>query len=355
MLTLDLNTPMEISEDAGQTWLEMPTWVRYFLDLGYRWPRNQGALVNRKTIRIISLPNKTPVAGLVALGAVTADYINPKANDKDRHFETFFAYARQYLIYCQNCNLRCQPEVRKCGYLQEASGFLRHKDNRRTKWYISRQTDFAAKILRLTSKPNDCGATLTPENPEWSYDYYVDDGVPLHLSRSAEKINVSALAKIFPDAVFCSHNLSTSYSSICFAGGAAGQIVTRAEMQSLMFKDNTFVSLANLLPIYGWIDGTQLSRLIYYSSRGKGSFDQISNSTNLVIADGIDALSAVLSEKRFKTADVIAVVSRINERDKLEELGALIENQLQWYDFHELGALGVPGCYEIELRKRVVS
>jgi hypothetical protein len=39
----------------------------------------------------------------------------------------------------------------------------------------------------------------------------------------------------------------------------------------------------------------------------------------------------------------------------MEEFGALLEGQSQWYDRHELGSSGVPGCFEIELRKRVAS
>jgi hypothetical protein len=69
----------------------------------------------------------------------------------------------------------------------------------------------------------------------------------------------------------------------------------------------------------------------------------------------MDALTSVLSEKKLKGADVIAVVTRIHERDKMEEFGALLVGQAQWYERHDHGSTTVPGCFEIELRKRVVS
>ena len=348
--------PMEISEDSGQTWREMPAWVSYFLDLGLKWPRrNSGP---GRTMRIISTPTKTHAAGLVALGAVSADLANPTANDRNRHYDTLLSYARQHLHACKACKLRCRPDIRKCGYTSEASGILRHKDRPLAKLFVSSATDFQAKKLCFSAKADGSGAKTTVEGPEWPhiFDYYESEGIPLSLGRSAGRVDKDDYEQIFGSMNFCEANLSTSYSSLCFAGGASGQTASQNEMRSFIFKGKKSKSLANLLPIYGWDDGaTELSRLIYYNSRGKGTFAHAANSPNLVIADGIDAFAAVVSEKKLKGADVIAFVSRVHERDKMEEFGALLEGQSQWYERHELGASGVPGCFEIELRKRVVS
>ena len=345
---------MEISEDAGQTWREMPPWVRYFLDLGHKWPRRISG--PGRTIRIISMPIKTPAAGLVALGAVAADLKDHAANDKDRHYDSLLGYARQFLHACKTCKFRCRPDLRKCGYAHESTGTLRHKDRPRFKLYVSSQTDFAAKVLRLASKSDGSGGLTTIEAAEWTHNYYEDDGVPLLLGRSSSSMSTDIIGRIFPDDNVCSSNLAASYSSLCLAGGAAGQAASQSELAAFLFAGSDRKSLAALLPIIGWDDGcTELSRLIYFNTRGKGAFAQAINNPNLVITDGMDALASVLSEKKLKGADVVAVVSRIHERDKMEEFGALLEGQAQWYERHELGSSTVPGCFEIELRKRVVS
>jgi hypothetical protein len=130
----------------------------------------------------------------------------------------------------------------------------------------------------------------------------------------------------------------------------------QGELAAFRFGSVGRKSLASLLPINGWDNGaTELGRLVYFNTRGRGAFGQPINNPNLVIADGMDAFASVLSEKKLKSADVIALVSRIHERDKMEEFGALVEAQSQWYERHELGASGVPGCFEIELRKRIAS
>jgi hypothetical protein len=345
---------MEISEDAGQTWRKMSPWMRYFLDLGHKWPRRVSG--PGRTIRIISLPIKTPAAGLIALGAVAADLKNPSANDKERHYDSLLAYARQYLHACKTCKIRCRPDLRKCGYAYESTGILRHKDRPRSKLYVSSQTDFAAKVLRLASKSDGSGALTTIEAAEWTHNYFEDEGVPLLLGQSSGSMPVDTIRGLFPDDDICNDNLTASYSSLCLAGGAAGQTAMQGELATFQFGTHDRKSLASLLPINGWDDGaTELSRLVYFNTRGKGAFGQPINTPNLVIAEGMDAFASVLSEKKLKSADVIALVSRIHERDKMEEFGALLEAQSQWYDRHELGSSVVPGCFEIELRKRVAS
>jgi hypothetical protein len=169
-------------------------------------------------------------------------------------------------------------------------------------------------------------------------------------------MSIDIIGRIFPDDNVCSSNLTASYSSLCLAGGAAGQAASQSELAAFLFAGTDRKSLAALLPINGWDDGcTELSRLIYFNTRGKGTFAQAINNPNLVITDGMDALASVLSEKKLKGADVIAIISRVHERDKMEEFGALVEGQSQWYDRHELESSGVPGCFEIELRKRVAT
>lgn len=347
--------PIDISEDGGLTWQKMPQWAKFFLELGRNWPRKTSG--PNRTIRIISIPTKAPVAGLVALGAVAADLCDANANDKSRHFDSLLGFARQYLTACKTCIYRCKPNLRKCGYNTESTGILRNINIPRNKYYVQPTTDFLKKDLRINSKLDGTGVGTGFYTPDGVDKYYLDEGVPLSQGRFTTRFDTQPFEQIFPNLNFNKDNLTTSYSALCFAGIASGEIVTQKEFMNFMFKIGGGKSLSTLLPIYGWDNGnTELSRIIYYNSRGKGSFSQTVNSPNLVIADGTDALNSVLSEqKKLGSADVIALVSRIIERSKMEEFSDRLESLTQWYDKVDLTDPIPAGCHQVEYRRRFQS
>jgi hypothetical protein len=112
---------MHFSE-ANQEWRTLPRWAEFLIRLGYDWP----ALESRpRRIALLSMPCDSAAAGLVTLGALIRDFGNPNANDAGTHFEALLRYARQYLEKCRDCKTRCHPELRECGYIAEASGYVR--------------------------------------------------------------------------------------------------------------------------------------------------------------------------------------------------------------------------------------
>jgi len=346
--------PIDISEDSGLTWKKMPQWAKYFIELGLGWPRRVSG-PGRK-IRIISTPVKSPAAGLVALGAFISDLSDSNANDKTRHYDSLLGYAHQYLSKCKNCKLKCRPDLTNCGYTGESTGVLRNVSNLRVKYYVQKGTNLQTKDLRLAIKQDGSGPITGFHNPDGTHKYFIDGGAPLSLGSFINGYDSDQIKEIF-DHNFFNDNFKTSYSALCYAGIASGETATQSDLAKFIFKTCQNKSLSQLLPIYGWDNGnTQLSRIIYYNSRGQGTFTQPVNSPNLVIADGTDALNSVLSQhKKLGGADVIAVVSRIIEREKMEEFSDRLDGLTQWYDKIEIPDQCPHGCYQVEYRKRLES
>jgi hypothetical protein len=346
--------PIDISEDSGLTWEKMPQWVEYFIELGIMWPRKVSG--PRRKIRIISMPVKSPAAGLVALGAFVADLSDSAANDKSRHYDVLLGYAQQYLSRCKNCKLRCRPDLTNCGYTSESTGVLRNVNKLREKYYVQKETNLLTKDLRLATRQDGTGVKIGFYSPEGSHNYYIDGGAPLSLGGSTNWYDSDPIKEIFHQNFF-NDNFKTSYSALCYAGVASGEAATQSDLAKFIFKTSKNKSLAELLPIYGWDNGnTELSRVIYYNSRGKGTFSQPVNSPNLIIADGTDALNSVLSQhKKLGEADIIAIVNRIIERDKMEEFSDRLDSLTQWYEKIVMSDQCPPGCYQVEYRKRFES
>ena len=79
---------------------------------------------------------------------------------------------------------------------------------------------------------------------------------------------------LFPGDVLSASNLTASYSSLCLAGGAAGQTAMQGELAAFQFGSKSRNSLASLLPINGWDNGaTELGRLVYFNTRFVVQFD----------------------------------------------------------------------------------
>ena len=110
--------------EANQEWQVVPRWVTFLIRLGYNWPCG---VLGQRRIALISMPCDSAAAGLIALGALIRDLGNPNANDVDGHYDALLRYARQYLGYCRDCTMRCQPELKGCGYAAEVTGLVRDK------------------------------------------------------------------------------------------------------------------------------------------------------------------------------------------------------------------------------------
>src|SRR5262245_44381956 len=132
---------MLFSEALGE-WRPLPGWAAYLIQLGFHWPKRNE---ERRRIALISMPCESAGAGLVALGALVKGLGDPSANDIDGHYDALLRHARQYLESCRHCEMKCRPDLKRCGHTAEARGKVRRKGS--TIWEISEKTDFAAGRL----------------------------------------------------------------------------------------------------------------------------------------------------------------------------------------------------------------
>jgi hypothetical protein len=125
-------------------------------------------------------------------------------------------------------------------------------------------------------------------------------------------------------------NLTQSDSGVCLAGSAVGESEARSRIAALRFEiDGRTADLAQLLTIQSW-SPQSVSRMIYFNSR-TGDLDRRTGSPSVVVADGDKAFLRVLGAKEFQHSDVIAVVDRTLDRERLEQVGQKLADLGQWY------------------------
>ncbi len=142
-----------------------------------------------------------------------------------------------------------------------------------------------------------------------------------------------------PDPVI-KDNLCHSDSDICLAGRIAGEASTHKAMDELRFRkgDGSVASLADLLTIHAWQSVT-VSRVVLFNTRTRQA-DRTSRPPRLVLADGDRSFLEVL--QRFTHGDLVGVISRTADRERLEMVGARLAESMQWFDGDEALASHLP-------------
>ena len=79
------------------------------------------------------MPCDSAAAGLVALGALIRDLGSDSTTNVGGHYDALLRYARQYIKSCRDCDMRCHPELKRCGY-----------SSRQPVWYEIRTTSVIA-------------------------------------------------------------------------------------------------------------------------------------------------------------------------------------------------------------------
>jgi hypothetical protein len=87
--------------------------------------------------------------------------------------------------------------------------------------------------------------------------------------------------------------------------------------------------LPELLTIHGW-SNRNVSRVTFFNSLTE-RLDRVQAAPALVIADGDGSFLKVLARPEFRQSDVIGVIHRTMERDKLEAVGNKMLHFAQWY------------------------
>jgi hypothetical protein len=332
IVSCTLEAAMDFSE-SHQAWIPVPTWVRFLIDLGYKWPTDHA---RPRRIALISMPCESAGAGLVALGAMIRGLTNADANDARGYHEALLRYARQYLESCRTCEMRCEPQERRCGYSEEASGFVRYKDNRI--WEVSAQTELASGniwVTRISPATERIVVSRSESrwvNPKGALEWQIDGQAWPELASGSAALPREAYNSLIPTAKIVGENLRRSFSSLCLAGRAIGEAATREMYSSIRFRiGESEHTLTQLLTVNGWNTDKRASRITYFNARTEKT-DRGSYPPGLVVADGDLSFLKVLSYPLFQRSDVVGVVHRAIERDNLEAVGNRLTGLHQWYE-----------------------
>lgn len=310
------------AEEEGD-WESIPEWVNFLIRFGYHWRKSQQ---QDRRIALVSMPSSSPGAGLLALGAMINDLGNDQANDTNSHNESVFEYARQYLDHCRQCDLaKCDPSLKRCGYDKKSTGIIRSIRRDNHLYVVAGQTDYHAKKLFLMDKN---GKGRREIDSEYIINLYADGQPPAVSSKGETSLRCAIYQDLIEEFQIHTANLSKSYSSLVLAGRAIGESETKATYEAVHFcRANESYTLAELLTIHGWAN-SQVSRTSFYNIRTE-ELNRSSVQPSLVVADGDS--SFLKSVDTFKKSDVIGVIDRSLDRDRLEVIGQKIASLKSWY------------------------
>ncbi|TAJ92732.1 MAG: hypothetical protein EPO31_10955 [Gammaproteobacteria bacterium] len=347
--------------ERNQEWRPVPFWVDFLIRLGYRWP---ASTMGPRRIALLSMPCDSAAAELVALGAMIRDLGNSNANDIAGHYAALMRYARQYLEHCRGCDLpECDPAAKRCGYVAKATGRLRYSPSLRKVYTVSRSTDLANGRIalerpagRTRSRSGEMNGPVTSwPNAEHATNWHIENEPPPQLASSEGALSEGPYRQIITEAEIHSNNLRRSYSGLCLVGRAGGEGATREICKSVRFQfSGGDYSLSDVLTIHRWSMAVPISRVIFYNARTE-KFDRHTPQPSLVIADGDTSFLKVLGGTEFQRSDVIGVIHRVVERDRLEALGNQMLGLQQWYaeDTEMLGGLpAAPRAIGLSILKR---
>lgn len=311
--------------EGFREWQSIPDWVRFLLDFGYNWPRSNP---RQRRLALVSMPCDSPAAGLVALGAMVRDLGDPCANDVDAHYDKLMRYARQFLESCKSCDIKCYPNVKKCGHVKQATGRLWSPSLRGTV-QISEQTDFESRRLKWILRSGRNKHCIVELKPEYTKDYNIEDEPRCEWNDDACELPRWPYQALFDRVTILPENLRRSYSGLCFAGRIMGETASREVCERVLLSDgNCTYSLRQLLAIHNWSYG-RVSRMAYFNSRTR-NLDRNAATPALVVADGDVAFLRACDHPEFQSCDVIGVIHRTIEYDRLEAIGIKMQPSL-WF------------------------
>lgn len=318
------NREISFSEDGGD-WQPLPAWIEYMISFGYSW--NRGCDAGRR-IALLSMPCASPAAGLVALGAMIRDLERPGADDMATHSDSLFDFARQYIDHCRKCDLTaCNPAYKGCGCESKSTGIVRSSRGGNHVYAVSEKTDFKGRKLSLTSRRSPAAERAISDSFE-KY-LYIDGSPPLVLAAGGAELDAASYQGFLAGVSILPENLKRTYSGLVLAGRAKGDRDTRSAYEAMMFGDDAESNtLAELLTVPGWA-ASKLSRVAFFNAR-TGETDRLATFPRLVVADG-DA-SFLKTVETFKKADIVGVIDRSSDRERLEAVGERLASLTTWYE-----------------------
>lgn len=327
--------------ESNKPFQPIPSWAKFLIDFGYSWRRAELSPTKRR-IAIVSMPCDSAAAGLISLGALINDLGNPKANDIDGHYKSILRYAHQFLNFCRDCELaECEPRVKRCGFSHKASGQVRSPLYPRKIFSVSDRTDFqTGQIAWETRGRGNSGPAISFPDPDYAINWQIEGEAPVQINAESEKLTEAKYDSFYPQENIVADNLERSYSGLCLAGRVTGETATKERINSISFKFGFAEhNLSELLTIKNWSRNIIVSRITFFNTR-TGKMDRSGTIPGLVVADGDNSFLRVLSCSEFQQSDVIGVMHRSIERDRLEDVGNKISSLRQWYqdgvDFNQI-------------------
>jgi hypothetical protein len=335
--------------EEGADWHLIPPWVRYLVSFGHLWKQFESTT---RRIALISMPCPSPGAGLVALGAMINELGKEKATNTLVHEGLIFDYASEYLENCKKCTLGdCNPAIQGCGLKTRNYGMIRSALRKNHIYQIAPESNLSDGSLVLSDRSS---RPVTREiSKKHLVNLYHDGGIPAVASGKEPGLRESGYRGLVEGARILPGNLRRSYSGLVLAGRAAGERETRRAYASTYFSDcEETYTVAKLLSIKGWSDA-KISRMAYHNIRND-SLDHQGGKAELVVADGDASFLKALDS--FRKSDVIGVIDRTSDRDRLEAMGLKLAALREWYQpDKEAGSLlppAVPGISAVILKKQ---
>lgn len=292
--------------EERDAWRPLPSWARFFLCAGYQL---QSTLSSTRRIILLTTPCESAGAALLTLGAMRYRLTQKGADDLAAHFSRIQALTRASHADRPLCDIRYRGK--------RAGPFL-----------VSSIVPESGHVwVQHTILPSDRSLITPATAMNWRF----HDEPQLHLQHGAQVPYRELYNGLFPNAgAICPENLSRSDSAICLMTRPRGETATRTAAAGIRLSAGGLVAgLDELLTIRHWA-GDRISRVVLFNTR-KGEFDRHTRSPQLVVADGDEAFLRALNQTEMQLADVIGVVPRTLERDRLEDLGHRLAHLEQWY------------------------
>lgn len=308
-LSVSLQTHTVQFSEANGSWQVVPHWAGFLFNCGLTF----GAMTGVRRVSLLSMPCESAAAGLVTLGAMCRRLAMDDAHDSRAHFHRIERLAMEHeiptLLRHETYTGRFQLERRG------PAGFI---------WVRSETaggagSTFRNKVTRIAILPANANA------------WRLDGEAPVQAVQGAELSHSPLYEELLGNA--CKplrSNFARSDSGICYAGRLAGESVSKSMLQKIRLQTTDCeADLARLLTVHRWSPGT-ISRVTFFNTR-TGEFDRNTGLTRLVIADGDASFLKVIEAPEFRQSDVVAVLHRAVDRERLEAVGFKVADLAQWY------------------------
>jgi len=293
---------MDFSE-VGSTWRSVPSWASFLIEFGFAWPAQPGA---SRRIAIVSMPCDSAAAGLIVLGAMRRCLELDDANDVGSHYQRLLELAHK----------RPNGVSLRHATLPGCFVFDGFDPNRNP----------------MVKQPRSKSSRRINIPRASAMDWRINGEAPVAVRNGQQVPNSQFYAHLVKQGGnIRPSNLSESHSQICLAGRGVGAAPTRGCMADIRFRvDGCEANLSQLLTVQRWMPGT-ISRVNFYNARTE-EFDRQAGRPQVVIADGDASFLRVVDGKGFEHSDVVGVIHRTMERDRLEAVGTKVRSLRQWYD-----------------------